>query len=71
MFKRAVITDEISQDFDVAVKMARDFQLDGLEIRTAWDVRIDRMTVGQLNRIRDTAVANGLSIASLASPACR
>jgi len=68
MFKRAVITDEISQDFDVAVKMARDFQLDGLEIRTAWDVRIDRMTVGQLNRIRDTAVANGLSIASLASP---
>ncbi|MSQ43579.1 MAG: sugar phosphate isomerase/epimerase [Chloroflexi bacterium] len=68
MFKRAVITDEISQDFDVAVKMARDFHLDGLEIRTAWDVRIDRMTVGQLNRVRDTAVANGLAIASLASP---
>ncbi len=68
MFKRAVITDEISQDFDVAVKMAKDFGLDGLEIRTAWDVRIDRMTIGQLNRIGDTAVANGLSIASLASP---
>ena len=33
MFKRAVITDEISQDFDLAVGMAKQFGLDQLEIR--------------------------------------
>ncbi len=68
MFRRAVITDEISQDLDVAVEMASAFGLDGIEVRTAWDVRIDRMTPDQLRRVRDTATGRGLVVASLASP---
>lgn len=68
MFRRAVITDEISQDFDVAVNLAKEFGLDGVEVRTAWDVRIDRMTVGQLERVRETASNSGLAVSSLASP---
>lgn len=68
MYRRAVITDEISQDLDVAVAMAAEFGLDGIEVRTAWDVRIDRMSRDQLHHVKDTAAANGLVVASLASP---
>jgi sugar phosphate isomerase/epimerase len=68
MYRRAVITDEISQDLDLAVAMAADFGLDGIEVRTAWDVRIDRMSPEQLRRVRDVASARGLVVASLASP---
>lgn len=68
MYRRAVITDEISQDLDVAVAMAADFGLDAIEVRTAWDVRIDRMTPDQLRRVKGTAEGRGLAIASLASP---
>ena len=68
MYRRAVITDEISQDLDLAVGMAAEFGLDGIEIRTAWDVRIDRMSAEQLRRVRDVAGARELAVASLASP---
>jgi len=68
MFTRAVITDEISQDLDRAAAMARDFGLDQLEIRTAWDVRIDNMSGDDLARVKDIAARNGLGIVSLATP---
>ena len=68
MFTRAVITDEISQDLDLAAAMIRDFGLDQMEIRTAWDVRIDNMTPEHLKRVQDTAARYGLSIVCLATP---
>ncbi len=68
MFTRAVITDEISQDLDLAAAMIRDFGLDQMEIRTAWDVRIDNMTPAHLERVQDTAARYGLSIVCLATP---
>ena len=37
MFKRAVFTDEVSQDFAKAVEVAQEYDLDGLEIRSVWD----------------------------------
>ena len=33
MFRRAVITDEISQDFEHAVTIARQFGIEGVELR--------------------------------------
>jgi sugar phosphate isomerase/epimerase len=68
MFTRAVITDEISQDLEQAAAMAREFGLDQLEIRTAWDVRIDQMTDDHLSRVKDIAGRYGLGIVCLATP---
>ena len=68
MFTRAVITDEISQDLDLAAAMIRDFGLNQMEIRTAWDVRIDNMTPEHLKRVQETAARYGLSIVCLATP---
>src|ERR671923_93947 len=68
MFTRAVITDEISQDLNLAARMAHEFGLDQLEIRTAWDVRIDQMGPQELARVRAIADRYGLGIVCLASP---
>jgi L-ribulose-5-phosphate 3-epimerase len=68
MFTRAVITDEISQDLDLAARMAKQFGLDQLEIRTAWDVRIDNMSPAELDRVKRIASENGLGIVCIASP---
>ena len=68
MFTRAVITDEISQDLELAARMAREFRLDQLEIRTAWDVRIDNMSAAELDRVKRIAAENRLGIVSLATP---
>lgn len=68
MFTRAVISDEISQDLELAAGMARDFGLDQLEIRTAWDVRIDNMNTQELDRVKRIASEHGLGIVCLASP---
>ncbi len=68
MFTRAVITDEISQDLELAASMAQRFGLDQLELRTAWDVRIDNMTAEQLRRVRDTAQRFNLGVVCLATP---
>lgn len=68
MFTRAVITDEISQDLELAARMAKQFGLDQLEIRTAWDVRIDNMSPAELDRVKGIAASHGLGIVSLASP---
>src|ERR687897_881091 len=68
MFTRAVITDEISQDLDLAAAMIRQFGLQQMELRTAWDVRIDNMTPEHLQRVRDIAAQHGLGIVCLATP---
>jgi L-ribulose-5-phosphate 3-epimerase len=68
MFTRAVITDEISQDLELAARMAKQFGLDQLEIRTAWDVRIDNMSPAELDRVKRIAAEHRLGIVSLASP---
>ncbi|MGH2351812.1 MAG: sugar phosphate isomerase/epimerase family protein [Chloroflexota bacterium] len=68
MFTRAVITDEITQDLDLAARMASGFGLDQLEIRTAWDIRIDHMIPQDLQRVKETAQRYGLGIVCLATP---
>ena len=48
--------------------MAEHFGLDQLEIRTAWDVRIDNMSPDELARVKDTAARHRLGVVSLATP---
>lgn len=68
MYRRSVITDEISQDLDVVLEVARAFHLEGLEIRSLWDTRVDQLDAGQVRRLREAAHANGLVIAAVAPP---
>lgn len=66
--KRSVITDEISQDLDRAIVLAREFGLTGLDIRTVWEQRVDLLDDDELTRLRRAADAAGLAIPSIAPP---
>ena len=68
MYRRSVITDEISQDLDVVLEVARSFHLEGLEIRTIWDTRVDQLSAAQVTRLRQAADAAGIAIAAVAPP---
>jgi sugar phosphate isomerase/epimerase len=68
MYRRSVITDEISQDLDVVLDVARAFRLDGLEIRSIWDTRIDQLEDLAVSRLRSSAVDANLTIAAVAPP---
>jgi L-ribulose-5-phosphate 3-epimerase len=68
MFTRAVITDEISQDLELAARMAKEFGLDQVEMRTAWDVRIDNMSRAELERVKRITTDHRLGVVSIASP---
>ena len=66
--RRSVITDEISQDLDRAIALAREFDLEGLDIRTVWDKRIDLLDEDELARLRRASDDAGLAIPSIAPP---
>ena len=36
MFRLSVITDEVSQDLKTVVSFAKEYGLDGVEVRTLW-----------------------------------
>ncbi|NJD04682.1 MAG: sugar phosphate isomerase/epimerase [Ruminiclostridium sp.] len=58
MFKKGVITDEISQDFGTAVELARKYKLDGVEIRSVWGKgphELDRRDVAGIKEIVEDA----------------
>ena len=68
MYRRSVITDEISQDLDVVLEVSRAFALDGLEIRSIWDTRVDRLDRNAIQKLRTAAQANRLAIVGVAPP---
>ncbi len=68
MYRRAVITDEISQDLGVVLDLAQSFQLDGIEIRTIWDTRIDQLTPEQVRCLRSAVDDAGLVVCAVAPP---
>jgi sugar phosphate isomerase/epimerase len=68
MYKRCVITDEISQDLSVAIAMARHFRLDGIELRNVWGRRVDELDRAEVDRISGLAGDSGLQIAAIAAP---
>jgi len=68
MYRRAVITDEISQDLAIAAAMARDFRLEGVELRNVWGQRTDLLDDAAIARARDVLQAAGLRVAAIAAP---
>lgn len=67
-FKTAVITDEISQDVAIAADLAREFGLDSLEIRSAWEKGPHLLSAEELERIRGIAEDRGLTVCGVAPP---
>ncbi len=68
MFKKAVISDEISQDIDKAVEMAAMFKLEGIEIRSVFGKDIHELNEAERNKIFTTIRAENMVIPCLATP---
>jgi sugar phosphate isomerase/epimerase len=68
MYKRCVITDEISQDLSSAIAMASYFRLDGIEVRSLWGERVDQLSSADLDRVAGLAHDAGLCVAAIAAP---
>ena len=68
MFTIAVITDEVSQDLDTIIAFAREFNLDGIEIRSIWDKPPQELDDDEIARIRDRTGEAGLSVVGVAAP---
>jgi sugar phosphate isomerase/epimerase len=68
MFKRAVFTDEVSQDFAKAVEVAQEYDLDGLEIRSVWDKPPQDIDSADIDRMKQIMSGTDLVVCSIASP---
>lgn len=68
MYKTAVITDEISQDIRVAAQMAREYGLNGLEIRSVNERNPFFMTKEDTLHVKQVVDEFGLEICGVSSP---
>ena len=68
MFKLAVISDEISQDFQTVANVAAEYKLDGIEIRSVWDKPPQSITDDDMLKMKDILGNAGIVIAGIASP---
>jgi len=68
MFKLAVISDEVSQDFQTVANVAKEYKLNGIEIRSVWNKPPQNLTDDDMAKMKDILDAAGLVIAGIASP---
>ncbi|MFH1006303.1 MAG: sugar phosphate isomerase/epimerase family protein [Candidatus Latescibacterota bacterium] len=67
MFKAAIFTDEVSQDFQTAVDVALEYGLDGLEIRSVWGTPPQGLEA-YIPSMKKILAGTGLAVCSIASP---
>jgi sugar phosphate isomerase/epimerase len=68
MFRRAIITDEVSQEPAEAVRLALRFGLEGVEIRSAWEKGPHELTRAEIRTLRSLVQDGGLSVCAVATP---
>ncbi len=66
-FKLSVITDEVSQDLEVAARFARRFNLEGVEIRSLWSKSPQNLFTN-VDDIKKILKEYGLEVSAIASP---
>src|SRR5947209_4991469 len=66
--KLSVITDEISQDFEHALDVAREYGVVGAELRGLWDVNIADLSPKQVERAKRALAERGMVVSCLATP---
>ena len=67
LFKLSVITDEVSQDLEAVAKFARQFNLDGIEIRTVWG-KSPQNLLSNIDDIKNILKEYDLEVSAIASP---
>lgn len=68
MYKTGIITDEVSQDLKIAAKLAQEFGLDALEIRSVKDKNPFQMNKEDYMEIKSIADDFGFEICAISSP---
>ena len=68
MFKLAVISDEVSQDFQTVVNVSAEYKLNGVEIRSVWDKPPQDLSGEDMARMKGMLEEAGLEVAGIASP---
>lgn len=68
MFKRGVITDEISQDIEKAASLAKKYGLTGLEIRSVWEKGPHELEESDIQKIKETMNEYGLECCGISAP---
>jgi sugar phosphate isomerase/epimerase len=68
MYRRAVISDEISQDLAAAAQLAADYHLDAVELRNLWGVRADQLDEASIGKVKEVLAPHGLAVAAIAAP---
>jgi sugar phosphate isomerase/epimerase len=68
MFKLAVISDEVSQDFQTVVNVAAEYKLNGVEIRSVWDKPPQNLTDEDMAKMKGILDEAGVEVAGIASP---
>jgi sugar phosphate isomerase/epimerase len=66
--KLSVITDEISQDFEHALDVMREYDVRYAELRGLWNSNIADLDVDQVNRAKTAMAARGISVCALSTP---
>lgn len=67
LFRKALITDEASQDFEEAAKLASRYGLEALEIRSVWDKAPQELSDEEIDRINAIAKKYDLKICGISS----
>jgi len=67
--KLAIVSDEISQDFEHALKVIKELGVDYVEIRTLWNKNIVMLSDTELDNARSLIRKYGLTVSHIASPA--
>lgn len=68
MFKRGVITDEISQQFEEAVELASRYDLDGVEIRSVWEKGPHELDKEDIKKIKNILGNTKLQVCGISAP---
>ncbi len=68
MYKTGIISDEVSQDLAVAAKLASQYRLDALEIRSVGERNLFQMDRQDFARIKEVTGAHNLAICGISSP---
>lgn len=66
--KLAVFTDEVSQDFARALEVAKEYKLDGLEIRSVWNKQPFALTADDIKEMKKIIGDSGMKVCSIAGP---
>ena len=66
-FLLSIISDEISQDPDIAIELAVSHHYDGIELRSVWDTPVERLPLEKQKKLAMMLQESMLSVSAIAS----